>query len=408
MGKVYQILIFTFFLLLSYHTYAQQDRSSLENQRKELNRQIESTAKNLEKTALIRKQEAEKLAALQEKVKSRSKQLSGIRGELNTISDKIEYNTEKITEHAVELDIIKIAYKKILLLLYRNKALFSLFDLLFAPDRFREQYIRLYYLKKLQKKYYQSALKLSKEQEQMTEEIASLTSKKEENKQKLKTSKEQGGSLNDELEKQEKQFRELNSKEKKLKKELAVQEDSKRKLNLKIEQLIKEQIASSKSNSRSYESAKNRKNFTGVYISNDNTETGGSFASKKGKLPKPLKGAIVSGFGKQQHPIFEQVFTYNNGIDIKASSALAVRAVHDGSVVSVFAVPGNGNAVMLKHGEYYSAYSNLESVSVKRGDKLKSGAQLGIVGKDSNTGSYLLHFEIWEGKNKEDPEDWLK
>jgi murein DD-endopeptidase MepM/ murein hydrolase activator NlpD len=63
---------------------------------------------------------------------------------------------------------------------------------------------------------------------------------------------------------------------------------------------------------------------------------------------------------------------------------------------------------MLKHGEYYSAYSNLESVSVKRGDKLKSGAQLGIVGKDSNTGSYLLHFEIWEGKNKEDPEDWLK
>jgi Skp family chaperone for outer membrane proteins len=68
MGKVFQILIFTFFLLLSYHTHAQQDRSSLENQRKELNRQIESTAKNLEKTALIRKQEAEKLAALQEKV----------------------------------------------------------------------------------------------------------------------------------------------------------------------------------------------------------------------------------------------------------------------------------------------------------------------------------------------------
>jgi septal ring factor EnvC (AmiA/AmiB activator) len=408
MGKVFQILIFTFFLLLSYHTHAQQDRSSLENQRKELNRQIESTAKNLEKTALIRKQEAEKLAALQEKVKSRSKQLSGIRGELNTISDKIEYNTEKITEHADELNKIKTAYKKILLLLYRNKALFSLFDLLFAPDRFREQYIRLYYLKKLQKKYCQSALKLSKEQEQMTKEIATLTSKEEENKHKLKASKEKGGSLNDELEKQEKQFRELNSKEKKLKKELAVQEDSKRKLNLKIEQLIKEQIASSKSSSRSYESAKNRKNFTGINISNDNTKTGSSFASKKGQLPKPLKGTIVSGFGKQQHPIFEQVFTYNNGIDIKASSASAVRAVHDGSVVSVFTVPGNGNAVMLKHGEYYSAYSNLESVSVKRGDKLKSGAQLGIVGKDSNTGSYLLHFEIWEGKNKEDPEDWLK
>jgi murein DD-endopeptidase MepM/ murein hydrolase activator NlpD len=76
--------------------------------------------------------------------------------------------------------------------------------------------------------------------------------------------------------------------------------------------------------------------------------------------------------------------------------------------VSVFAVPGNGNAVMLKHGDYYSTYSNLEQVSVKRGDNVKSAAQLGTVGKDSNTGNYLLHFEIWEGKNKENPEDWLR
>jgi murein DD-endopeptidase MepM/ murein hydrolase activator NlpD len=73
----------------------------------------------------------------------------------------------------------------------------------------------------------------------------------------------------------------------------------------------------------------------------------------------------------------------------------------------VFTVPGNGNAVMLKHGEFYSTYSNLETVSVRRGDNLKTGAQLGTVGKDMNTGNYLLHFEIWEGKNKEDPEDWL-
>jgi murein DD-endopeptidase MepM/ murein hydrolase activator NlpD len=63
---------------------------------------------------------------------------------------------------------------------------------------------------------------------------------------------------------------------------------------------------------------------------------------------------------------------------------------------------------MLKHGDYYSTYSNLEQVNVKRGDNVKSAAQLGTVGKDSNTGNYLLHFEIWEGKNKENPEDWLR
>ncbi len=398
--------VFFILILLTYQSNAQQSRSSLENQRKDLNRQIETTSKNLEKTSKSRKLEAKKLETLQEKVKSRSEKLSGIRTELNSINAKIDFNSEKIAEHSAELENIKLAYKKVLLLLYRNNTTFRLIDLIFAPEQFHEQYIRHYYLKKLQKSYYQKASKLMKEQEQMNDELKFLNSNKAEKKQKLRSSKEQGGDLNDELEKQEKQFRELSSKETKLKKELAAQEASKKKLNLKIEQLIKEQISASKNSSRSYESAKN-KNNSGNYTDINYTETG-SFAAKKGQLPKPIKGIIVSGFGKHRHPIFEQIYTYNNGIDFKASSATAVRAVHDGIVVSVFAVPGNGNAVMLKHGEFYSTYSNLETVTAKRGDKLKTGAQLGMVGRDINSGNYILHFEIWEGKNKEDPEDWLK
>ncbi len=408
MFKCFHVFLIAF-ILLTYQSNGQHSRSSLENQRKELSRQIESTSKNLEKTSKSRKLEADKLAALQEKAKSRSKKLSGIRTELNTISDKIVYNTEKIAEQGAEIEIIKIAYKKVLLLLYNNKTTFRLIDLIFAPDQFHEQYIRHYYLKKLQKNYYQKASKLMSEQKQLNDELKILNSSKAEKKQKLKASKDHGGDLSDELEKQEKQFNELRSKETKLKKELAAQEESKRKLNLKIEQLIKEQIAASKNSSRAYESAKKNKQPAALNkLESSYSDSGSSFAAKKGQLPKPIKGNIVSGFGKHRHPIFEQIFTYNNGIDIKASSATAVRAVHDGVVVSVFTVPGNGNAVMLKHGEFYSTYSNLETVHVKRGDKIKSGAQLGIVGRDSNSADYILHFEIWEGKNKEDPEDWLR
>jgi len=409
MFKCSHLVLIITFILLTYQSNAQQNRSILENQRKELNRQIESTSKNLEKTSKSRKLEAEKLAALQEKAKSRSKQLSGIRTELNTISDKIVYNTEKISEHGAEIENIKIAYKKVLLLLYNNKTTFRLIDLIYAPDQFHEQYIRYYYLKKLQKSYYRKASKLKNEQELLNEELKTLNSSKAEKNQILKASKDNGGGLSDELEKQEKQFREISSKETKLKKELAAQEASKRNLNLKIEKLIKEQITASKNSSRTYETAK--KNKTPATLNNiesNYSDLGSSFAAKKGQLPKPIKGIIVTGFGKHRHPIFEQIFTYNNGVDFKASSATAVRAVYDGIVVSVFAVPGNGNAVMLKHGEFFSTYSNLETVHVKRGDKLKSGAQLGIVGRDSNSNDYILHFEIWEGKNKEDPEDWLR
>ena len=92
MFKCFHVFLIAF-ILLTNQSNGQHSRSSLENQRKELSRQIESTSKNLEKTSKSRKLEADKLAALQEKAKSRSKKLSGIRTELNTISDKIVYNT---------------------------------------------------------------------------------------------------------------------------------------------------------------------------------------------------------------------------------------------------------------------------------------------------------------------------
>jgi septal ring factor EnvC (AmiA/AmiB activator) len=400
-------------LLLCSELTAQQNRRNLENQRKELNKQIENTSKNLEKISKIKKQEADKLTSLKEKAKSRSEQVSGISSELNVISTKIEDNTEKITENAEVLEKIKSAYKKVLMLLYRNRSNFSAIDIIFSAENFKEHYLRLFYLKRLQKKYYSMAVNLRNEQEQLSSEIQNLKSKKTEKRQKLKQRKEEGGSLNDALEKQENQLKELKSKEKKLQKELAAQEDYKRKLNNKIESIIKEQIAVSKHSARSYESSRNRNsansnNAVEDFSSNKQySELGNAFAARKGQLSKPLKGTIISRFGKQKHPLFDHIYTYNNGIDIKASSGAVVRAVYNGSVVSVFTVPGNGNAVMLKHGEFYSTYSNLENVSVRRGDNLKTGAQLGTVGKDMNTGNYLLHFEIWEGKNKEDPEDWL-
>jgi len=243
--------------LLTGHLNAQQSRSSLENQRKELNRQIESVAKNLEKTSKLKKQEAQKLAVLQEKARSRTEKISEIRGELNSAKDKIEYNTIKIAECISELEKIKIAYKKILLLLYQSKTTFSLIDLIFAPEQFHKQYIRHYYLKKIQRSYFEKALKLKNEQVQFAEAIKTLKSNKEDKKQILKESKDDG-ELSDALEKQEKQFRELSMKESKIKKELEALEAEKKKLNIKIEQLIKEKIADSKNKSRTYESAKNR------------------------------------------------------------------------------------------------------------------------------------------------------
>lgn len=132
------------------------------------------------------------------------------------------------------------------------------------------------------------------------------------------------------------------------------------------------------------------------------------FRAQRNKLPMPVaSGVIIRGFGKHPHPIFKMVTTENNGVDIQASKGAKVRAVFEGEVVSVFTIPGMQSAVMLKHGNYYTTYSNLVDVRVVRGDYVQAKAPLGLVYTDPNTQASVMHFEVWRGKYKLNPKYWL-
>ena len=134
-----------------------------------------------------------------------------------------------------------------------------------------------------------------------------------------------------------------------------------------------------------------------------------SFYNKKGDLQNPVKnGRIIGKFGKAVHPDFNQLITQNNGIDIQGKQGDKILCVHQGEVVSVFSIPGMNYAVMVKHGDYYTTYSNLNNVFVKTGESVHTGTKIGVIGRSSNNKYYTLHFEIWRGKRKENPINWLK
>ena len=132
------------------------------------------------------------------------------------------------------------------------------------------------------------------------------------------------------------------------------------------------------------------------------------FNNNKGKLPWPLeKGVIIQGYGKQKHTVFYGIETFNNGIDIVTDVNMDIRAVFDGTVSRIFFIKGEGKAILLNHGEYFSVYSGLKEVSVKVGDKLLAKEKLGIVFTQEIEGKTELHFEIWKGYDKQDPSKWL-
>lgn len=137
----------------------------------------------------------------------------------------------------------------------------------------------------------------------------------------------------------------------------------------------------------------------------------GSFGSNKGKLPFPVTGphTIVSHFGTNIHPDLPKVKVDNLGIDIEASRGASVRSVFEGVVSSIFRLDGYHNVVIIRHGEYLTVYAGLDTLSIRKGDKVRTGQTIGTIYCDTeNDSRSLLHFEIRREKQKLNPAEWVK
>lgn len=133
----------------------------------------------------------------------------------------------------------------------------------------------------------------------------------------------------------------------------------------------------------------------------------GEFASNRGKLPWPAEGVIVDHFGEHYHPVYKTVkMPFNNGVTFSVATGTKVRCVFDGTVRQVIVMPGYNQCVLVQHGRYFTFYCKLGSVAVKAGDNVRTGSQIGTV--DTIAGETQVHFELWDGKDPQDPEDWLR
>lgn len=135
----------------------------------------------------------------------------------------------------------------------------------------------------------------------------------------------------------------------------------------------------------------------------------GTFGLSKGKLPWPVssdrKPVIASKFGKQIHPVLKTE-RENTGIDIKVEAVSNVLAVADGEVSILTFIPGFGNTLIINHYDgYRSIYAHLSEITVVESQKVKTGEKIAQV--DDSIEGKILHFEIWLGRDKQNPELWL-
>ncbi|MDR2205587.1 MAG: peptidoglycan DD-metalloendopeptidase family protein [Flavobacteriaceae bacterium] len=144
--------------------------------------------------------------------------------------------------------------------------------------------------------------------------------------------------------------------------------------------------------------------FTNFGISSG--ATAANFAASKGKLGMPVSGNITHRFGRQRHPVYETIWEENNGVKIAVGKGTIAKCVFPGTVSTVIASEDGSKTVMVKHGEYFTVYSNLKNTMVSKNQSISAGSSIGEVGEDFD-GSYTLDFQIWSGTTPVDPQLWV-
>lgn len=426
--KLSFLLVFCIFISLA--CFAQtNDLKKLEEQRKQALIEISNTSKLLNDTKKNTSSLLSRISLLSDQILTRQKVLRLLESELKEITVQQEKNEKEIVilEHNLK-DKQKQYANAIEAIMHNrngeNKLLFVL-----SGRSLSESYRRLRYLKEYSVWRSSQADEIKDKNEKLKEKKLLLAKTKAGKLALLKQREDENSKLKEEETNYQKEVNEAQQQQKVLQKTLTLKRQQADALNKKIEKLIAEEVArqekeaerknkaraeaETKANAEKKKS-ENKPSDTAaplhpITITNEDFKLSSDFASNKGRLPFPVTGtySISSRFGVHKHNQWN-VNTSSNGIVIKAQAGAKARAVFDGVVTSIFAVQGYYNNILVRHGNYYTVYSNIQNLYVKLGDTVSAGQVLGVIYNDPDTGISETDFQLYQGKTKIDPEPWLK
>jgi len=144
-----------------------------------------------------------------------------------------------------------------------------------------------------------------------------------------------------------------------------------------------------------------------VAIKNKNQFFEQGFLLNKGSIPPPIDGTLITLF-QQEKKNRLGIDRKSNGIELRAPNGTKVIAVESGTVIFAGYLRGYGNTVIIHHGfQYFTVTSRIEKILTHRGQEVKTGGTIGMVGDTAMLFDEGLYFEIRHGKQSLDPLLWL-
>lgn len=411
------------------------DKAKLEQERKELQEELRQVQSQYNKVKSQTKQSLGQLSILKKKIDLQEKYIGNISKEIRSIDDDIYLSNLEIYRLQKQVDTLKMQYAKTVVYAYKNRSSYDYLNFIFSANSFNDAVRRVNYLKSYQSYREKQVSTILETQDLIAKRKQQQIGRKEQKNVALENQTKQVKELEDQKKEKDVVVAKLKSQEKDLQKQIAAKKKKDRDLLNNINRIIQKEIADAKKAEADRKAAedKNKPNTnvttipgtdkpgaivdkrpvapavkpTVTFNSEADLKLSSSFETNRGRLPWPVDNGFVKiHFGS--YSIEGTLLKGDNpGITISTQTGNVVKTVFDGEVAGVFNL-GDGMAVTIKHGRYFTTYSNLTGVSVSKGATVKTGQSIGRAGKDDEGDGGQIDFILMIEAKNVNPEGWLR
>ncbi len=429
------------------------DKTELEKERREIQKELSEIQGLYNQVKGQKKQTLGQLNMLNRKINLQEQYLSNINKEIRGIDDDIYLSNLEIYRLQKQMDTLKSQYAKTVVYAYKNRSNYDYLNFIFSANSFNDAVRRIAYLKSYRAYREKQVTTILETQDLIAKRKHQQMGRKEQKNVALTNQTKQVQELAVQKKEKDAVVTQLKSKENDLSKQIASKKKKDRDLQNAITAIVRREIeiARKEAEAKVKAEAEARKKAddlagrnkpaekpvaskpgvttnpavnptTTVAKRNEPTKKPDSYLNfnatdialnnkfelNKAKLPWPVDNGVVTlHFGNNK--IDNTLLTFDNpGLTISTPSAgVPVKVVFDGEVSSVYNL-GDGMAVTIRHGKYFTTYSNLTSVSVSKGSSVKTGQQIGKAGKDDDGNGGQIDFILMIETRNVNPQPWLR
>jgi septal ring factor EnvC (AmiA/AmiB activator) len=434
--------IFVFSAAVTAQAPASKEQQDLEKERQQLRRELEETQEQLNKNKKTTKEIISQKALIERKLSLQEKVIDNISQDISFLNNTIYKSQRDINKMQLLLDTLKQDYAKSMVYSYENRNNSDFLNFIFSASSFNDAIKRITYLKSYRSYREMKGENILRTQELLRNRINDLSGTKKKKSTVLQVQAKEANVLQSQQEEKDQIVKQLKAQGKELNNQVAAKkkqmlrvsnaitaairramDEARRASAAKAAEEKKLRDAESKAaknndnnpveNTGSKSIAKFPKKVAPISANKENVllnstaaiELDKNFTKNKGILPWPVdKGYILLHYGPNK--LSDGIILVNDGVSISSEVGTPVKVVFGGEVMVVDNYD-DVQLVVIKHGSYFTAYSNISSVTVNKHETVQTGQVIGKVAANlDGVGEVKLNITL--EKSDLNPEQWLR